>query len=60
MLIYAYTLIILMFLNLNFLYINITVNLLNYSTKKCLRFTTEFLQHVNDLSFMQCYLILVR
>jgi hypothetical protein len=38
-----------MFLNLNFLYIDITVNLRNYSTKKCLLFTTWILHHVNDV-----------
>jgi len=40
MFINAYILIILMFLNLHFLYKNIPVHLLNYCTNKCLLFTT--------------------
>jgi hypothetical protein len=65
MLINAYILIILMFLNLNFMHINIPVHVLNYSTRSvyCLLSTNGLLQHVNDvqnsyLRFMQYYLIL--
>ena len=42
MIFYAYIVIILMFLNVNFQYIKIPVLLHNYYTKNCLRFTTWF------------------